>query len=92
MTHKGTLIEAREALDLFIHTHFYDRSLCEDMVKGRQAVARLDKLISDVPKGAIENLKTHQQQLDMDGVIVGVSRQALEELLEWQDAITEDKR
>ena len=31
---------------------------------------------------AIEELKTHQTQLDMDGVMVGVSRQALEELLE----------
>ena len=30
---------------------------------------------------AIEELKTHQTQLDMDGVMVGVSRQALEELL-----------
>ena len=29
----------------------------------------------------IEELKTHQTQLDMDGVMVGVSRQALEELL-----------
>lgn len=30
---------------------------------------------------AIEELKMHQTQLDMDGVMVGVSRQALEELL-----------
>jgi hypothetical protein len=29
----------------------------------------------------IEELKTHQTQLDKDGVMVGVSRQALEELL-----------
>lgn len=29
----------------------------------------------------IEELKTHQTQLDQDGVMVGVSRQALEELL-----------
>ena len=32
-------------------------------------------------EAAIEELKTHQTQLDMDGVMVGVSRQALEELL-----------
>lgn len=28
---------------------------------------------------ALENLKAHQQQLDADGCMVGVSRQALEE-------------
>ena len=31
---------------------------------------------------AIENLKTNQQQLDADGCMVGVSRQALDETLE----------
>jgi len=31
---------------------------------------------------AINQLKNHQQQLDADGVMVGVSRQALEEVLE----------
>ena len=31
---------------------------------------------------AANNLRTSQQQLDMDGVMVGVSRQALEEVLE----------
>ena len=30
---------------------------------------------------ALENLKTNQQQLDQDGVMVGVSRQALDETL-----------
>lgn len=30
---------------------------------------------------AIEQLKTHQTQLDQDGVMVGVSRQALDEAL-----------
>ena len=44
------------------------------------------------PIAAIEQLTMHQQQLDMDGVFVGVSRQALDELLAyvtradgWQD-------
>lgn len=34
------------------------------------------------PREAIKQLKEHQQQLDADGVRVGVSRQALEEVLE----------
>jgi hypothetical protein len=35
-----------------------------------------------------ENLKSHQRQLDMDGVEVGVSRQALDETLsEYQDML-----
>lgn len=36
---------------------------------------------SGKPTGAIENLRTVQRQLDQDGVEVGVSRQALDELL-----------
>lgn len=35
---------------------------------------------------AIESLRNEQRQLDMDGVEVGVSRQALDELLAWYDA------
>lgn len=35
------------------------------------------------PTDALENLRTNQQQLDQDGVTVGVSRQALEEVLAW---------
>lgn len=31
---------------------------------------------------ATDDLRDHQQQLDMDGVIVGVSRQAIHETLE----------
>lgn len=34
-----------------------------------------------LPWPAIENLRNHQQQLDFDGCMVGVSRQALDELL-----------
>lgn len=34
---------------------------------------------------AIENLKTNQQQLDADGCMVGVSRQALDETLALTD-------
>jgi hypothetical protein len=32
---------------------------------------------------AFENLKQHQQQLDEDGIMVGVSRQALDLVLNW---------
>ena len=37
------------------------------------------------PTEAIENLRNSQQQLDMDACQVGVSRQALEEALEWAE-------
>lgn len=36
---------------------------------------------------ALESLRTHQTQLDADGSMVGVSRQALEEILEMFKAI-----
>ncbi len=38
--------------------------------------------ISDALESAIIELRSHQTQLDMDGVMVGVSRQALEEVLD----------
>lgn len=37
--------------------------------------------MSDDTEAAIEQLTNHQQQLDMHGEFVGVSRQALDELL-----------
>ena len=37
------------------------------------------------PTDAIENLRNSQRQLDADGCHVGVSRQALEETLEWTE-------
>lgn len=36
-----------------------------------------------IPEDAILNLRNSQRQLDADGCHVGVSRQALEETLEW---------
>lgn len=39
------------------------------------------------PYDAIDNLKTNQSQLDMDGCMVAVSRQALEETLEYLEWI-----
>lgn len=38
---------------------------------------------SQMPDEAILQLKNHQQQLDMDGIMVGVSRQALDEVMQY---------
>ena len=42
-----------------------------------------DTLRTDKPTLAIENLTNHQTQADENGVIVKVSRQALDEVLEY---------
>lgn len=42
-----------------------------------------DQIGLEKPEGAIEQLTNHQQQMDMDGIIVGVSRQALDEVLAY---------
>ena len=42
--------------------------------------------IDGIYKGAIDDLNHHQTQLDMDGVMVGVSRQALCEVLAGLEA------
>lgn len=41
---------------------------------------------------ALENLKTHQRQLDADGIEVGVSRQALEETIALVGQLQADVR
>lgn len=41
----------------------------------------------DMSKEAINNLRTNQTQLDMDGAMVGVSRQAVEETLAYIDRL-----
>src|SRR5690606_14654110 len=38
------------------------------------------------PSAAIEQLRNHQKQLDADGCMVGVSRQALDEVLDALEA------
>jgi len=40
-------------------------------------------LIMQLDPKAVEELRTHQTQLDMDGVMVGVSREALEHILAY---------
>jgi len=47
--------------------------------------------IDGIYKGAIDNLNHHQMQLDMDGVMVGVSRQALCEVLAGLEAALSDE-
>lgn len=50
-----------------------------------QLEARLS-YIDGIYKGAIDSLQHHQRQLDQDGIEVGVSRQALTEVIqgiEW---------
>lgn len=42
--------------------------------------------IDGIYKGAIDNLMHHQRQLDADGIEVGVSRQALCEVLDGVNA------
>lgn len=50
-----------------------------------EAIENAEAWVVPVPRpdAAIENLTNCQRQLDMDGCEVGVSRQALEEVLEW---------
>ena len=38
-----------------------------------------------MPDEAIKSLREHQQQLDEDGIMVGVSRQAVHEVLNYLD-------
>lgn len=52
------------------------------IVKAVNAVAHVDGIY----KGAIDNLNHHQRQLDADGIDVGVSRQALCEVLAGLEA------
>lgn len=42
--------------------------------------------MTDPIRPAVENLRQHQRQLDMDGIFVGVSRQALDEVLDYIEA------
>lgn len=49
-----------------------------------------EAVVEEVDLGAINALRLCQQQLDEDGVFVGVSRQALDQLLDWFDRVTED--
>ena len=54
------------------------RELIEDATFWPEATPKVPR-----PVAAIENLRTAQRQLDADGTEVGVSRQALDEVLDW---------
>lgn len=43
--------------------------------------------IAELPVAAIEQLRDHQRQLDEDGTFVGVSRQAIDEVLTYITAL-----
>ena len=51
----------------------------------------LETLAKALPSGAIDQLTNHQRQLDMDGTFVGVSRQALDELLTFAAATLRER-
>lgn len=58
--------------------------IAAEMDRRGDAIERLEARLAHIDgiyKGAIDNLLHHQTQLDMDGVMVGVSRQALMEVL-----------
>lgn len=66
--------------------------LAAEVDRRGKAIERLEARLAHIDgiyRGAIDNLLHHQTQLDMDGVMVGVSRQALCEVLDGvQAAIT----
>lgn len=51
----------------------------------------LEALAKALPSGAIDQLTNHQRQLDEDGCFVGVSRQALDELLTFAAAALRER-
>ena len=67
--------------------HRLHRAHCATEDARRKAVEERDALAREpnnghaIPPEALSWLRNHQRQLDMDGVEVGVSRQALDELL-----------
>jgi hypothetical protein len=80
--HDVTLADIAGALDAAILTPPLTRKGLKEI---QEAIANAEAWVVPLPRpdAAIEQLTNHQQQLDQDGVMVGVSRQALEEVLEW---------
>ena len=48
--------------------------------------AGVETALASIPQGAIDALRNNQRQLDVDGCEVGVSRQAIDEVLAGIDA------
>lgn len=51
--------------------------------KDGHALGSINCPVHGLPFAAIDNLTHHQEQCDMDGVMVKVSRQALDEVLRY---------
>jgi hypothetical protein len=60
----------------------------EPLLAQARAQAVEDAALETVNLGAINALRFGQQQIDETGEMVGVSRQALDELLDWFDRVT----
>lgn len=63
--------------------------LAAEVDRRGEVIERLEARLAHIDgiyRGAIDNLLHHQTQLDMDGVMVGVSRQALCEVLDGVQA------
>ena len=56
-----------------------------DLAQMREVVEALN----EAPAAAIDQLRNHQTQMDMDGIQVAVSRQAIDEVLSWIDVAIE---
>ena len=65
--------------------------IAAEMDRRGEVIERLEARLAQIDgiyRGTIDNLLHHQVQLDMDGVMVGVSRQALCEVLTGVPAAT----
>ena len=63
----------------------YDRGQFDGLRTARSRIRALSPAPEAKPVAAIEALRSHQIQLDQDGIQVGVSRQALEEVLSFAE-------
>lgn len=66
--------------------------IADEMDRRGEVIERLEARLAHIDgiyRGAIDNLLHHQTQLDMDGAMVGVSRQALCDVLDGVQAAIE---
>lgn len=88
----AALMALRERSDMSVSTITRQASANEiaaEMDRRGHVIERLEARlahINGIYKGAIDNLNHHQRQLDADGIEVGVSRQALCEVLAGLEA------
>lgn len=77
-------------VDLSALTIERDRLLAERRDVAEAVAKREAALIESLNLGAVNALRLHQRQIDATGEMVGVSRQALNEILDWIDNQTGD--